>query len=189
MSLWLGLDVSSVSTGWSILETGRDSVGLADYGLITNSDKECLGSKLDHFAAQLHEVLVKYSDVQWIGIEDTYEQNVVTMKVLSKFAGAATLTIYRALGIGTAYTEDALTKAFSKKRTPPPTHGIYLPAPLTVTRLVGIKGKLHRDEKKAAVVRWVNMYFHKKFVIDDNDITDAIAVGCATIFRIKNWTF
>jgi Holliday junction resolvasome RuvABC endonuclease subunit len=185
----LGLDVSSLSTGWTIIVEGENAVELQDYGLITNDERDCLGLKLDNFAQELHKVLVKYPDIQWVGIEDTYEQNVVTMKTLSKFAGVAIRQIYQVLGIGATYSEDLLTKALHMKRKAPPERGIYLPMPLTVTRLIGIKGSMHRDEKKQKVVDWVNLYFHKRFTFDQNDITDSIAVACSTIFKIKNIQF
>jgi Holliday junction resolvasome RuvABC endonuclease subunit len=82
--LILGLDISSVSTGWSILENDT----LLDSGLIKIASNLSHPDKLSQFAHDL-KCITRDHDIDWVVIEDQYFQNVVTVKILSRFCGVA----------------------------------------------------------------------------------------------------
>ena len=91
----LGLDVSSTSTGWAVLKNGRfykrENI---DYGWIRPHRGYGLLDKLDYFAFELDRVL-NIVEPLTVGIEDVFlSRNVKTLKVLSRFSGAAIQTVY-----------------------------------------------------------------------------------------------
>ena len=97
----LGLDVSSSSTGWSILKHGRfyNREG-KDYGIIVPSKKLKPAEKLDYFRSHLCKVLRSVPDKVVIGIEDTFlRRNVNTLKILSRFAGVAMQSCWEVCGV------------------------------------------------------------------------------------------
>lgn len=96
----LGLDVSSTSTGWAVIKSGRfyKREGI-DYGWIKPSRKYSLVEKLDFFGDSIEEVVFKVSP-DYIGIEDIFlSRNVKTLKVLGRFSGVALRDSYRESGI------------------------------------------------------------------------------------------
>jgi len=177
----LGLDISSVSTGWAVLED--DPLTLVEYGLITCETEKNLGEKLLRFDGELTEVLRRNQDIAWIGIEDTYNNNTVTMKALNRFLGVAIKCAESELGNGAVYTDKTIGKALGRKRSKPEM-GISIIAPTSINKLIGLHGRLERDERKNAIIRLVNRKFQLGFTYEENDITDAIAVGLGLLKQI-----
>lgn len=157
---------------------------LIDSGIIT-SESESLGEKLLDLEQGLNLVLSDHAPA-WIGIEDTYAQNIITMKTLSKFAGVAIKCACENHGIGLCYSDKTIAKAMKVKRKAPPDKGILVLVPTEIVKLVGIKsGKLDREQKKEEVRHWVNQTYGTSYTIEDNDETDAIAIAVATINKIR----
>ena len=177
----LGLDISSVSTGWAVLET---PLKLIDYGLITCDVDLNLGQKLSKFDSDLNAILERHPDVSWVGIEDTYNNNTVTMKTLSKFAGVAIKCLQNSLGVGTTYSDSTIDKALNRRKGKPD-GGIFLITPTSVNKLIGLVHRLDREERKTAIVEKVNTTFKLGFTLAENDVTDAIAVAMATNIKIS----
>jgi len=178
----LGLDISSVSTGWAVLED--DPLTLVEYGLITCETEKNLGEKLLRFDRELTEVLRRNQDIAWIGIEDTYNNNTVTMKTLSKFAGVAIKCLQKELGVGVTYSDSTIDKALKKKRGKPE-QGIFVVTPTSANKLIGLQHRLERDERKQQIVSKVNTTFKLGFTLDENDITDSIGVAMAVIVKLN----
>ena len=86
----LSLDISSVSTGWCIL----NDLTLVDYGIIKLYKALDTAEKLRLFRLELVRILLHYSpDV--VVIEDTFfQKNVKTLKLLSYFVGVAMEAAY-----------------------------------------------------------------------------------------------
>jgi hypothetical protein len=91
----LGLDLSTVSTGWAILETGDSSPVLKDCGLLNFSSTTNTKQALLLFSSTLSSVINKYKPFDIIVIEDTFvAKNVKTTKILNRVAGVAILTSF-----------------------------------------------------------------------------------------------
>jgi Holliday junction resolvasome RuvABC endonuclease subunit len=87
----LSLDVSSVSTGWSIFH----GLYLHDYGTISFKSKDNLHNRMCLFKDTLEKIINTY-DPQVVLIEDVWMgKNVSTAKTLAKFCGIAEETSYR----------------------------------------------------------------------------------------------
>jgi Holliday junction resolvasome RuvABC endonuclease subunit len=100
MSVILGLDVSSVSTGWAILKNGRfyKREGV-DYGTIKTTNKDSMSKRLSVFRDELESILVgNKPDI--IIMEDTHLSKFVnTLKVLVRFGAVAQEISWRTLNI------------------------------------------------------------------------------------------
>lgn len=94
-SIYLGLDVSSTSTGWAVLKSGRfyKREGI-DYGLIRPHKDYTLPEKLNFFRDELSSVIRRVEPTS-VGIEDVFlSRNVKTLKLLARFSGVAIESVY-----------------------------------------------------------------------------------------------
>lgn len=176
----LGLDISSISTGWSIIDQEEVS-----YGLITNDPKDSLITKIKNFGQSLENILYENKDIKWIGIEDIYNNNTNTIKTLSKFAGVALYCIRNNLFISDIYDDISLEKAFSMKKKSPPECGVITISPSQVLKFIELKNIADRDEKKAEVMAWANNYFNLNLTIEQNDISDSLAISVGVKNRLE----
>ncbi len=100
MGIILGLDVSSVSTGYAILKHGRLYKRLdIYYGLMKFSSKSPHPERLSLFREQLQDILIAVEpDV--VSIEDVFVgRNAKTSILLGKYSGVACEVVYTTLGI------------------------------------------------------------------------------------------
>jgi Holliday junction resolvasome RuvABC endonuclease subunit len=89
----LGVDISSRSTGWAIIQDDK----LLDYGKIVPSGKMSLGQKLCLFGNEISKVIEKYKPDE-IAIEDVVQVSSVSVtKILSRFNGVAIIEAYKYL--------------------------------------------------------------------------------------------
>lgn len=176
----LGLDISSISTGWSIIDQKE-----VCYGTIKNDPKDSLLTKIKNFGQELENILCENKDIKWIGIEDIYNNNTNTIKTLSKFAGVALYCIRNNLFISDIYDDISLEKAFCMKRKAVPTCGVINISPSQVLKFIELKNIPDRDDKKAEVLAWANNYFDLNLTIEDNDISDSLAISVGVRNRIE----
>jgi crossover junction endodeoxyribonuclease RuvC len=110
MSIILGLDVSSVSTGWAIIKNGRfyrrENI---DFGVIKTTNEDNISYRLSQFRDAVENIL-SINKPNIVVIEDTYRgPNVNTLKMLVRFGGVAQEITYRVLSIDPilVYTKEA----------------------------------------------------------------------------------
>lgn len=85
----LGLDVSQSSTGWAVLVDGVP----VDVGYIGFKGKDPLSRNLYLFSDCLAQVIDKHGPIDYIILEDVFfGKNIKTLKLLSRYSGAAILT-------------------------------------------------------------------------------------------------
>lgn len=178
--LVLGLDISSVSTGWSLL---NDST-LLDYGTIKIDPAEKHPRKLAQFAHDLGAIMHQHPDIDWVSIEDQYFQNVVTVKILSRFCGVAICEICRILDIGDVYSPDQLLAIADKKSGKLSDRGMVLVPPTQLMGMIGLKHIGNRDEKKKEIIGWANQTFGLKLTSEEDDAADSLALAYGTNKRI-----
>lgn len=150
MTKILGLDISSVSTGYCIFNNGR--LIKSSIGTITPSAKLSYGERLKYFADELTSLLNRHKPDKII-IEDIYRgRNITTFKTLAMFRGVCFFIVY----------------AIAKKNP-------ICIMPTAARKLIGI-GVTKEDGFKFAVEK----YGLKKYDFElDNDKTDAIILGLA----------
>jgi Holliday junction resolvasome RuvABC endonuclease subunit len=89
----LGLDISTVSTGWAVLADPPETPNepkLIDYGCIDFKYSEKISSRIMIFREAIKGILKLNPDVKYVIIEDTYiAKNPKTTKQLNRFAGVA----------------------------------------------------------------------------------------------------
>jgi Holliday junction resolvasome RuvABC endonuclease subunit len=155
----LGLDVSSTSTGWAVLKTGRfNKKEGTGYGWIKPPSKYSLGAKLSYFSNELH-IIINNTHPDIIGIEDVFLgfKNVSTLKVLSRFSGVAIESVYTLLG------QDA-----------------------KILQVKEIRKALGAQDKQKAFDIISKKYKLTEWTFDKhNDVTDALAVAFCVNMLIK----
>jgi crossover junction endodeoxyribonuclease RuvC len=88
-SVILALDVSSASTGYAVLRSGRWRNSPSYYGTIKTSPKLSMPERLKVFRDELEKVVLEVKP-NVIAIEDVFRgPNVGTMKLLARFNGVA----------------------------------------------------------------------------------------------------
>ena len=93
----LGLDVSSISTGYCIINNER--LSKSKCGLIQPNPRKSYGERLYTFETQLREIILKYKPDEVI-LEDIFKgRNIKTFKSLAMFRAIAIKTVYEELGI------------------------------------------------------------------------------------------
>lgn len=92
------LDVSSTSTGYSIIKKGRFRKVNKYFGKIMPDKKLGLAEKLSYFRNELVMLLEKYKPT-CIAIEDVFVGRVNSAIILSRFSGVAIETVYTTTGI------------------------------------------------------------------------------------------
>lgn len=87
----LGLDISTRSTGWSLIEDDK----LLEYGKIVPSGSMSNAAKLHLFSIEISKILNKYNP-DFIAIEDVVQVSSVSItKILARFNGVAILESYK----------------------------------------------------------------------------------------------
>jgi len=92
------LDVSSTSTGYSIIKKGRFRKVNKYFGKIMPDKKLDLAEKLSYFRSELVKLLEKYKPT-CVAIEDVFVGRVNSAIILSRFSGVAIETVYTTTGI------------------------------------------------------------------------------------------
>lgn len=86
----MGLDISSKSTGWCVINDD----GILDYGLIQPSSKMSLAQKMYLFYVEIGKLIEKYQPHS-IAIEDVVDvMNISVTKTLARFNGVAIIKAY-----------------------------------------------------------------------------------------------
>lgn len=89
----MSFDVSSVCTGWSLLEDGK----LKEFGLIKMPNSYTIPEKLYWFRNNVRGLL-KIHMPDHIIVEETYLKNVKTLKTLMQFISIVNLEVFNILG-------------------------------------------------------------------------------------------
>ena len=157
-SVLLSLDVSSTSTGYSVIRKGRFNKSVRNYGKITPDKKNTLCEKLSFFRSELIKILNKYKPTA-VAIEDVFVGRISSAIILSRFSGVAIETVYSNTGI-----EPILMEA---------------------TRVRKILGA---GRKKEDVFNYITNRFNLTDwdFSSYNDITDSIGLGLAIIKEEKD---
>lgn len=168
----LGLDISSASTGWAVLDDGvlasRDNVGLIKF-----KAKQPHGERLVGFEKRLREIITEFKP-DLIAIEDLYLSftNPRVSVILAYYHGAAKKVIWDLMGV-----EPIVETATNFRKILGAKHSINL--------LPGKKEKLEtgKDSKHLTFE-----LIQRIFGLDDwtfsahNDKTDALGVSLAATF-------
>lgn len=167
----LGLDVSTVSTGWAVLDdTAQPKArpALIEYGTITFSYDDAFRKRLLIFREMVKGVLTKYPDLDYVVVEDTYiNKNPKTTKQLNRFAGVAMEAV-------ASYSDKVVLvclPAVSIRAALYP--GKKVDKEYIKDHMISMFELLTPDEQK-------NVIIMKKYC---NDITDAIAAGLSIYYR------
>lgn len=157
MARIMSFDVSSVSTGWALLDDNR----LRSYGLITRSIicDLSMAQKLFIFKKDAEQLLMKYKP-DYVIIEETYMKNVKTLKTLMKFIGILQVACYELL--------DCLEST--------------LISPNTVRSYFKVKTK---EDAFDFVTKKYNKTLKNLNFKSGNDITDAILQGLYLAQKMK----
>ncbi len=157
----LSFDVSSISTGWSLLEYDDETYGtikLIDYGIIKILSDYDLQLKLLWFKYHVHMLLfIHKPDV--VVIEETYLKNVKTLKTLMQFIGVLNLVCGEILEVTPEFVSPNSVRSMFK---------------------VGSKEEAFDYVKSKYKVKLKNLTFE-----EGNDITDSILQGLYRICRCK----
>jgi len=107
----LSLDVSSISTGWSLLTNEKK---LLCFGVISIPDVE-LSAKLYWFHNYIESLIITL-DPAIVLVEETYLKNVKTLKTLSQFIGIVNFVCFK-YRKQTIYLSPNTVRAFFKLKT------------------------------------------------------------------------
>jgi len=126
----LGLDISSATIGWALVESLEDGPSLVEYGHIKppKSNKGSLVYRLSCAYNKVEELFVRFRDVDYIIIEAYANKftpgrsSARTIMVLSVFNEVVSLSCYRTLDkepikYAVASIRSTLSKFFNKKIT------------------------------------------------------------------------
>jgi Holliday junction resolvasome RuvABC endonuclease subunit len=151
MTKILGLDVSSSSTGYCIINNGR--LLKSTLGTINPNSKSSYGERLQYFSEQLIYLIQEYNPDKVV-VEDIFRgPNAKTFKTLAMFRGVCFLTVFNETG-----------------KNP-----ISI-MPTEARKLVGTQGVTKEDGFNFVM----NKYAFSEYTFDThNDITDAIILGLA----------
>ena len=151
MTKILGLDVSSVSTGYCIINNGK--LYKNTLGTINPNSKDNYGKRLSHFAEELTKLLQKYKPDKVV-MEDIFRgPNIKTFKTLAMFRGVCFFIVFREIG------KDPISIM-----------------PTEARKLVGVEGITKEDGFNFVK----NKYLFSEYKYEkQNDITDAIVLGLA----------
>jgi Holliday junction resolvasome RuvABC endonuclease subunit len=93
----LGLDISSVSTGYCIVDDGK--LVKSTLGLIENESKDSIGIKLCHFENEVRKLVIKHKP-NFVVIEDIFRgPNIKTFKTLAMFRGVCFKIVFELINI------------------------------------------------------------------------------------------
>jgi len=167
----LGLDLSTNSTGWAILESGDSSPVLKEHGLLTFASVTNTKQSLLLFSSTLANVINKLKPFDIIVIEDTFvAKNVKTTKILNRVAGVAILTSF----IHSPQSQILMIPVMSLRAAKYP----KLKLPEAIASKIGYAADKRIDKK---IVQRAIMYEYGLNGIKD-DITDAIVAASFPFF-------
>jgi len=112
MNKILSFDVSSVSTGWSLVFDGK----LQEFGIIAPPKSYRLQEKLYWFKSEVNALLKIYFP-DYVVIEETYLKNVKTLKILMQFIGVINLECFFELGQEPLFTSPQTVRSHFKLKT------------------------------------------------------------------------
>ena len=93
MSKIMGIDISSKSTGWAVIEDNK----LLEFGKINPTGSMTSGQKMFYFHNELERIISRYQPNE-IAIEDVVQvKSVSVTKILARFNGIAIVESYRHL--------------------------------------------------------------------------------------------
>jgi Holliday junction resolvasome RuvABC endonuclease subunit len=107
MNKILSFDISSVSTGWSLLEDDK----LVDFGVIAVPAKCSTQNKLAIFKYNVR-ALLKIHMPDYVVIEETYLKNVKTLKALMQFIGVANMECFEVLNKEPVFLNTMTVRSF-----------------------------------------------------------------------------
>lgn len=146
----LGLDVSTVATGFCIFDSLTECNKPLAYGVI-NPDTELTESEKYYYIAEQIKLLIKIYRPDDISVEDTfYSKDPTVLKKLSRIAGQVQYIWY-----------DLMQKNVN----------FYMA--MTARKSIGLKGTAKKEE----IVEAVNKFFDMRGRIKDHNIADAFVVG------------
>jgi len=151
MAKILGLDVSSSSTGYCIINNGR--LLKSTLGTINPNSKSSYGERLKYFSDELL-ALLKTHKPDKVVMEDIFKgPNAKTFKILAMFRGVCFLTVFNEIG------KDPICVM-----------------PTEARKLVGVAGITKEDSFDFVIRKYA---FSDYEFNTHNDITDAIVLGLA----------
>lgn len=180
----LGLDISSNSTGWAVL----DDDTVLGYGVIKTDGDGVV--RLISFYTQLVNILEDYNDIEWAGIEDTYIQNAVTTKLLSNYHGVAMLVLGLKYGMKEILHKRQIDNLVARKNNPRarpkiPEKAIYYPTATEIFSVLGMYCPNDREKKKQDSISWVKDNLYIELDRDEDDMADALCIGMATGITVR----
>jgi crossover junction endodeoxyribonuclease RuvC len=91
---FLGLDISSSSTGWNIVEVDNGNKKLINYGLISPIGNMGVTQRLYFFGNELRKIIDKYQPDEIAAEETILVRGPKIMRTLSRFSGVALFLAY-----------------------------------------------------------------------------------------------
>lgn len=91
---FLGLDISSSSTGWNIVEICNKALRLVDYGLINPVGSMGVTQRLYFFGNELKKIIEKFQPHEIATEETILVRGPKVMRTLSRFSGTALFLAY-----------------------------------------------------------------------------------------------
>ena len=157
MSKYIGLDLSTVSTGYSIFDGSK----LIEYGKIAPSTSADTMDRIMEIVVRLEKVIQQH-EAEVVTIEDVfYGSNYLTTKMLNRLAGAVFFMLKENYG--------------NKAR-------IQFVMPTDARKCFGLLPK----SKKNHVIGAVNAKYDLTLGRKDDDTADAIVVGFSGIYKDTN---
>ena len=89
----LGIDISSSSTGWALLDNEKDVI-LKEYGLIKPTGGMSVSQRLYFFGNEIKKVIEKYTPKEIVIEETVLVRGPVIMRTLASFRGVALFQAY-----------------------------------------------------------------------------------------------
>lgn len=168
MKYTLGLDISSVSSGFAVLD---EEMKLVEYGILKVKKNADHPEKLCQYEDELNKLLKKY-EFNKVCVEEVWKgRNTKVHKILSLYHGVSYALIYRCLNLNPVVSTTAEIRKTIEQKTK---ENI-----ISETKQVGKRKKYANPAQKEKVFEAIKkMYSLEEFNFDDhNDITDAIAVA------------
>lgn len=135
----MGLDVSTNSTGWSVIESDQNNLKIIDCGLIRSVGSMGTTQRLYFLGNELKKILEKFCPDE-IGIEETlFMRGPKILRTLSRFSGVA---IYQAY-------------AYQKKE-------VILYEPPAWRKIIGVSGSCSKAEVQIEICRRFNLLTQKQ---------------------------
>jgi Holliday junction resolvasome RuvABC endonuclease subunit len=168
--IYLGLDLSTVSTGYSVFDGHK----LIEYGKIV-SDLPDTMDRIAEIVLRLEKIVQKHQP-EIATIEDVYYgQNYLMTKMLNRLAGAA----YMMLKYGHTFTQEQHNRQVQTLRYRIKDIKIQFSMPTNARKCFGLLPK----STKLNVINAVNAKFGLSLDKKEDDIADGIVLGFAGVFK------